>query len=148
MNNYLLAVMSVSFVMGIIGCSKEGYSSDEAITRGDIVIQSEVENFERFDDFLQNLSSNKGDTIRITGYTHEGDPIFVDLKYDGKVIQYTHDNTHDDYAGDNNKGIEKDVCTEIIEKEDEVGYTEFILTGCAQYDKSLMRIEEENVKTP
>src|SRR4051794_10471990 len=122
--------MSLSFVMGITGCSKEGYSSNEAITRGDIVIQSEVENFGRFEEFLKNLSDNKQDTIRITGYTHEGDPIFEDLKYDGKVIQYTHDNTHDEYAGENNKAIEKDVCTEITEKVVEEGCIEFVLTGC------------------
>jgi hypothetical protein len=107
-------------VISTIGCSSGAYSYEEVIKRGDIVYQVKVDNLERFEKFLDNLSNKKEDTIRVTNYTKEGDPIFEDLQFDGKSIQYTYDNSNDAYAG-NDKGIEKDVCTEIIKKENEQG---------------------------
>jgi hypothetical protein len=53
------------------------------------------------------------------------------LKFDGKVIQYSHDNTYDEFA-DNNRGIETDVCTEIIEEENIQGEVEFLISGCSK----------------
>lgn len=146
MNRFLLAKMIFSVVISTIGCSKEAYSYDEAVKRGDVVYQSEVDNFERFEQFLKKLSDKKEDSIRVTGYTHEGDPIFKDLQFDGKVIQYTYDYSNGEFAG-NDKGIEKDVCTKITEKDTEQGDVEFLISGCSKgYDQFLIRVEKDKLK--
>jgi hypothetical protein len=135
-----------SILVSIIGCSNRAYNSEEAIKRGDIVYQAKVANLERFEQFLINLSNKKEDTIRVTGYTDEGDPIFQDLQFDGKVIQYTYDNSNDDFAGDD-KGIKKDVCTEIIKKENEQTEVEFLISGCSKgNDRFLIRVEKDKLK--
>jgi len=132
---------------GIIGCSKNGaYNSEEAIKRGDIVYQNEVVNLERFEKFLINISNKKEDTIRVTGYTDEGDPIFKDLHFDGKIIHFTYDNSNDKFAG-KDKGIEKDVCTEIIKAENELGKIEFLISGCSKgNDQFLIQVDKDKLK--
>lgn len=134
-------------VISIIGCSRNGaYGYEEAIKKGDVVYQYGVVNLERFKQFLINLSNKKEDTLRVTGYTHEGDPIFHDLQFDGKVIQYTYDNSNDEFAG-NDKGIERDVCKEIIEKENAQGDVEFLISGCSKgNDRFLIRVEKNKLK--
>ncbi|ETI66175.1 DUF4362 domain-containing protein [Neobacillus vireti] len=147
MKRFLLAMMLLSIVISTIGCSSNGaYSSEEAIKRGDIVYQGEAANLERFEQFLLNLSNKKEDTIRVTGYTDEGDPIFKDLQFDGKDIQYTYDNSKDEYGG-KDKGIVKDVCTEITKKENEQGEVEFFISGCSKgNDGFLIRVEKDKLK--
>lgn len=146
MKRFLLIMILLLIVINTIGCSNEAYSYEEAIKRGDIVYRVRVDNLERFEKFLDNLSNKKEDAIRVTGYTIEGDPIFQDLQFDGKRIQYTHDNSNDAYAG-NGKGIEKDVCTEIIKKENEQGQDEFFVSGCSKgEDRFLILLEKEKLK--
>ncbi|MFJ5717842.1 DUF4362 domain-containing protein [Neobacillus sp. NPDC093127] len=148
MKRFLLAMMFLSIVISTIGCSSSGasYSSEEAIKRGDIVYQREAANLERFEQFLLNLSNKKEDTIRVTGYTDEGDPIFQDLQFDGKDIQYTYDNSKDEFGG-KDKGIKKDVCTEITKKENEQGEVEFFISGCSKgNDGFLIRVEKDKLK--
>lgn len=146
MKRVLFTMILFSLSGSIVGCSDKGYDSEEAIKRGDIVYQDEVANFERFEKFLSNLSSKNEDSIRVTGYTHEGDPIFQDLQFDGKAIQYIYDNSHDEYAG-NDKGIEKDNCTEIIEKENEQGEVDFFASGCSKGDdRFLFSVEKDKLK--
>ena len=139
MRRSLLGLCLIFVVLFILGCSnvanfsevvKSGaYSYEEAVKRGDIVFQAEVENFERFEQFLNNIANKTEDTIRITGYTHEGDPIFEDLHFDGNEIHYTHDNSHDEFAG-SDRGITKEVCKEIVDITTEQGNTEYWLSGC------------------
>lgn len=148
MRSFLFAGIFISFVISIIiGCSKnEAYNSEEAIKRGDVVYHSEVVNLKRFKQFLINLTNKKEDTLRVTGYTDEGGPIFQDLHFDGNVIQYTYDNSHDEFAG-NDKGKEKDVCTEIIDRANEQGEIEFLISGCSTgNDRILIRVEKEKLK--
>jgi hypothetical protein len=142
---FLFIVIIFLVAIGIIGCSKSGaYGSEEAIKRGDVVYQNEVVNLERFEQFLINLSNKKEDTIRITAYTHEGDPIFQDLQFDGEVIHYTYDNSNDEYAG-KDKGKETDVCKEVIEKENTQGETEYLISGCSKnLERILIRVEEKH----
>ena len=132
----------LSLLLFMMGCSQnEAYGLDEAIKRGDVVYQSEVINLERFEQFINNLSNKKEDKIRVTGYTHEGDPIFQDLQFDGKVIHYRFDNSNDEFAG-NDKGVQTDICTEIIEKENEQGEVEYLISGCSKnQDDFLIRVE-------
>lgn len=118
--------------MVIGGCSNnKAYGSEEAIKKGDVVYQNKVHNFKRFEQFLTNLSNKKEDSIRVTGYTDEGDPIFKDIKYDGKVIRYTYNDSNDAYGG-SEKGIKKDVCTNISEEENIQGEIDFIISGCTK----------------
>ncbi len=145
MKRFLFIVIIFLVAISIIGCSKSGaYGSEEAIKRGDVVYQNEVVNLERFEQFLINLFNKKADTIRITGYTHEGDPIFQDLQFDGEVIHYTYDNSNDEYAG-KDKGKETDVCKEVIEKENTQDETEYLISGCSKNpERILIRVEKKH----
>ncbi|HWL22581.1 MAG TPA: DUF4362 domain-containing protein [Ureibacillus sp.] len=145
MKRFILIVIIFLAAISIIGCSKSGaYGSEEAIKRGDIVYQNEVVNLERFEQFLINLSNKKEDTIRVTGYTQEGDPIFQDLQFGGEVIHYTYDNSNDEYAG-KDKGKETDVCKEVIEKENTQGEIEYLISGCSKnLERNLIRIEKKH----
>ncbi|WHY27775.1 DUF4362 domain-containing protein [Bacillus wiedmannii] len=146
MKRFLLIMILLLIVISTIGCSSGAYSYEEAIKKGDIVYQVKADNLERFEKFLDNLSNKKEDTIRVTSYTKEGDPIFEDLQFDGKSIQYTYDNSNDAYAG-NDKGIETDVCTEIIKKENEQGQDDFFVSGCSKGDdRFLIRVEKKKLK--
>ncbi len=137
-SRFLFFAISLLLVMSMIGCSQnEAYGSEEAIKRGDVVYQSEVINLERFEQFLSNLSKNKEDKIRVTGYTHEGDPIFQDLQFGGKFIQYRFDNSNDEFAG-NDRGIQTDVCTKIIEKEHIQGEIDYLVSGCSKNQEHLL----------
>jgi len=142
---FILIVIIFLAAISIIGCSKSGaYGSEEAIKRGDVVYQNEVVNLERFEQFLINLSNKKEDTIRVTGYTHEGDPVFQDLQFVGEVIHYTYDNSNDEYAG-KDKGKETDVCKEVIEKENIQGEIEYLISGCSKnLERNLIRIEKKH----
>jgi hypothetical protein len=140
----IFSVILFWVVIGIIGCSQsEAYGSEEAIKKGDIVYRKEVFNLERFEQFLINLSNKKEDTIRVTGYTDEGDPIFQDLQFDGKVIHYIYDNSNDEYGG-KDKGRETDVCKEVIGKESTQGEIDYLISGCSKnLPHFLIRVEKK-----
>jgi hypothetical protein len=146
MKRFLLIVILLSLVMNTIGCSLNGaYSSEEAIKRGDVVYQVEVANLERFEQFLTNLSRKEEDTVRVTGYTDEGDPIFQDLHFDGNVIHYTYDNSNDEFAG-KDKGKEKDICKQIINRENEQDEVEFLISDCSKGKaRFLLRVEKSKL---
>ena len=137
-----LGLVLLITAISTLGCGGSGYNSKEAIKRGDVVTRPDrVENLARFETFLENISNKKEDKIRVTGYTHEGEPIFEDLHYDGKELHYSHDNTNDKHSGDN-KGIEKDVCTDILKKENEQGKVAFYVSGCAEMEeRELLSVE-------
>lgn len=143
MGRFVFIVIILLVAISINGCSKSGdeaYGSKEAIKRGDVVYQNEVVNLERFEKFLINLSNKKEDTIRVTGYTHEGDPIFQDLRFDGEDIHYTYDNSNDEYAGED-KGKESDVCKEVIGKENTQGEIEYLIIGCSKnFERILIKV--------
>ncbi|MGG3889595.1 DUF4362 domain-containing protein [Metabacillus fastidiosus] len=145
MKSYLFIVILLFVVISISGCSKSGaYGSEEAIKRGDIVYRNEVVNLEKFEQFLINLSNKKEDTIRVTAYTHEGDPVFQDLRFDGEVIHYSYDNSNDKFAG-NDKGKDSDVCKEVIEKENTQGEIEYLISGCSKnLEHILISVEKKH----
>ncbi|KOS69342.1 hypothetical protein AEA09_12745 [Lysinibacillus contaminans] len=141
---YKLLLFTLLVLMTLAGCSNSGaYDSTEAIKRGDITFSPKgVHSLDRFEQFLNNVSTNKEDAVRVTSYTIEGDPIFEDLQYDGEKIQYSYDNSNDAFGG-NDKGIDSDVCTEIISKVNEQGKEEYYITGCSQNtDYVLLEIPE------
>jgi Domain of unknown function (DUF4362) len=124
----------------------EAYNMNEAKKRGDIIWGYEDYNIERFQEFLTNTNAKKEDEIRITSYTMEGDPIFKDLVFDGEKFHYTYDNSHDGYGGQD-KGIYKDICSEILMEEP--AEPAFILNGCSkQRDATeyfLIRLKPEDI---
>ncbi|OIK13778.1 DUF4362 domain-containing protein [Bacillus sp. MUM 13] len=109
-------------LMVLSGCTKteeessgsgSGYDSKEATKRGDVVFaHSGLKNFSRFEEFLNNMKNHEKDKIRVTGYSHEGDPIFTDLNYDGKAIKYTEDSSNDKHGGD--PALVRDNCTKLL----------------------------------
>lgn len=131
----------------LVGCASDNaptlqgskpYSYEKAIDRGDVVLFNEYYNLEAFTAFLSRVDSKEPASIRITGYTDEGDPIFKDLNYDGKQIQYTHDNTNDKFGGD--KGVWTDTCAKISSEGTEregVRYTVYSLSGCKKQEKQI-----------
>ncbi|WZX99124.1 DUF4362 domain-containing protein [Bacillus sp. FSL W7-1360] len=134
--------------ISMIGCSpKEAYDKEAAVDRGDVVVdyfQDRVYNFETFERFIQSISSGKEDAIRLTSYTLEGDPIFQDVQFDGKGINYSYNNSYDQFGGDD-RGIETDVCEGIIKEENEKGEADYLLTGCSEElneNRSIIRVDE------
>lgn len=124
-------------------CSNGAYNSDEAIERGDVVVQNGVENPGPFIEFVKSVQDKNEATLRITGYTKEGDPIFLDLEYDRNKFAFSHDNSHDQYGG-NDRGVTTDTCTEMEQREtpnDEIG---FYLTGCSkEKEHPLLELSKE-----
>jgi PBP1b-binding outer membrane lipoprotein LpoB len=147
MNKAVASVLLSLFF--IAGCSNQkGYGIEEAIEKGDVVSQDKAFNTERLEQFTKNLSINKEDAIRVTGYTVEGDPIFQDLQFDGKFIHYSHDNSNDKFGGENT-GIETDTCTKVVEEENIKGEIDYLISGCSKNpDNSyfLIRVEKNKLK--
>ncbi len=115
------------------GCTKgysqhKSYNSDEAIKKGDVVVTLGVQNFERFQEFTRNVENGIQSKVRIASYTIEGDPIFIDLEYDGKYIFYTNDYSNEEFG---TKEIIKDQCTKIDKKVNERNEYDYLISGCS-----------------
>ncbi|GGH27290.1 DUF4362 domain-containing protein [Paenibacillus segetis] len=121
-----LVLFSCSNSIGKESGSK-GYDADKAIQRGDVVDQhGRISNAERLDSFILSIDEKKVDKIRITRYTIEGDPIFFDFKYDGKVITYKYDNSNDKFGSSN---VRSTVCKNFT-KNTEGTTTEYKIEAC------------------
>lgn len=137
--------------MGCFGCTQsnsqhisqdKSYRSEEAIKKGDVVQTGiTVYNFERFEQFLNNYHGKKPDKIRVTSYTVEGDPIFIDLDYDGENIKYFHDSSNDEYGS---KEIVKDVCAMIIEEKKEQRKIDYSVSSCSKNNAYLVISIDQN----
>ncbi|WP_442637381.1 DUF4362 domain-containing protein [Rossellomorea marisflavi] len=127
-------------------CSNGAYNSDEAIERGDVVVQNGVENPGPFIEFVKSVEDKNEATLRITGYTKEGDPVFHDVEYDGSEFGFSFDNSHDKFGGED-IGVTTDTCTEMEQREtpnDEIG---FYLTGCSkEKEHRLLELSKEQWK--
>lgn len=70
------------------------YTKEMALYNNDIVDdQLEDYNFERLDQFIENVNLGIPDTVRITKFGIDGPPVTVVLQYDGNIIKYTADTT-------------------------------------------------------
>ncbi|QUG40052.1 DUF4362 domain-containing protein [Psychrobacillus sp. INOP01] len=89
-------------------------------------MHGEIENKERFEEFLNNVEKNQKDSIRVVSYTTEGDPMLKDLEYDGGVIKYTTDTRRDKFGVGS---ISNTSCTsvEVVETTER---TDYLLEGC------------------
>ena len=69
------------------------------------VHHSNNEEMKKYEDALKNIAK-KFDIgnpflLKITQFTHEGDPIVESISFDGKIITYHHDNSKDSYGEKN-----------------------------------------------
>ena len=98
MKKVLIIILSL-IIFICIGCSKDSYTSKTAIKNGDVVdVHGKQYNVEKLDKFIENVKNNNKDKVRITTYTIEGGAIITDLDYDGENINYTNDNTRDNFG--------------------------------------------------
>ncbi|OWR32407.1 hypothetical protein CDO73_02020 [Saccharibacillus sp. O23] len=107
------------------------YDAEQAGENGDIVIRPSGEqiNEDRWTDFRSAVDSGKKAYAQIVAYTIEGDPIFYDLNYDGSVIRFQYDNTHDAFG---TADRQFDTCKKIVEVPmEEVPGTKVLLDGCS-----------------
>ncbi|GAB6991103.1 DUF4362 domain-containing protein [Paenibacillus pini] len=104
------------------------YDSKLAEKNGDIIPNVDnVLNKNRWEAFLQNVKIGQNDSVQVTRYSIEGNPIFYNLDFDGKQVHYQFDATHDAFG---TQERHFDVCKEINSKQAEHG-TAYHLTGCS-----------------
>lgn len=105
------------------------YPPSEAIQHGDVVVgPGKIINLSDFTRFLNHVTHHQSDKVQITSYTSEGDPIFADLSFDGKIIHYTFDNSRDKFGGQN-KGRRTTICTGISTHRSPSGMA-YLVDGC------------------
>ncbi|MNP54603.1 hypothetical protein D3C76_1491710 [compost metagenome] len=105
-----------------------GYTRENAIRNGDIVIQSpdRIANREKAEAFFEHYSKQQPDWIRITFFTVEGDPVIHEVLYDGRMLWYLQDYSRDAYGV---RGRNLDQCTDVQPDQQEPVYW---ITGCSQ----------------
>lgn len=108
---------------------KAPYPAEDAVENGDVVQNFEgIHNLDKFESFLEAVEAGNKNEIRITTYTTKGDPIFYNLYFDEKNIQYGYDNTQDGFGNPEESG--QTYCLNIGAKEADEGL-EYFLNGCA-----------------
>lgn len=106
---------------------KENNIPDYNPSSEDIVdLHGEIENIERFKEFLNNVEDEQKDNIRVVRYTTEGDPMLHDLEYDGKAIISTTDTRRDKYG----KGSINTTTCNSIEMVETTERTDYLLDDC------------------
>lgn len=91
---YLLTPKSTKVIQDLIEDYR--YDSEQAVKNGDVVQTiGRVENFDVWEEFLEAVEQSRPASVQRVGYTIEGDPIFDNLNFEGKTINYVSDNTLD-----------------------------------------------------
>ncbi|MEK3975778.1 DUF4362 domain-containing protein [Psychrobacillus sp. FSL K6-1267] len=134
------------FAMLLIGCQEEGSViqsrlpslPDYTPSSEDIVdTHGDLQNFNRFEEFLSNLNNEQKDNLRIVTYTTEGDPILRDLAYDGNVIISKLDTRRDHFGAGSLKTTSCSSLVTVLSKT----RTDYELEGCQdEYDKNVLVI--------
>ncbi|SFL57798.1 protein of unknown function [Paenibacillus sp. 1_12] len=105
------------------------YRSEKAIQNGDVVnVHGTYTNLDKWHQFIESVKANQTGNIRITQYTIEGDPIFYELTYNGKLIKYTFDNSMDAFGSDLRRP--STTCKGLEKKKREQDLEGYVLTGC------------------
>lgn len=110
-------------------------SFGEAKEQGYVVAgPSGLANVDKMEKFFEDYQNKNKSKITLARYTDEGDPIFVDLEFDGERIVYAYDNTWDEFGGQD-KGVRETTCTQMGKRSgpraDQIG-TEYYLTSCSE----------------
>ncbi|MEK5448900.1 DUF4362 domain-containing protein [Paenibacillus sp. FSL R7-0331] len=114
--------------MVLAGCflteNAKGKLSHKINEQQDVVYYNGTDllNLNKLDEFLE----RKAGSQRIIQYTIEGDPLFMELRYEGDKLSIIYDNTEDAFGS---KEISRYTCSALERKE---GSTElkYTLTGC------------------
>ncbi|WP_422660609.1 DUF4362 domain-containing protein [Paenibacillus sp. EC2-1] len=105
----------------------------EAKSEGYVVTgPSGLANVDRLEEFYEDVQNKVKNRITIAHYTDEGDPIYIDLEFDGEKFIYVYDNTWDAFGGQD-KGVNEATCTELGKRVGPYGNlngTEYYLTSC------------------
>jgi hypothetical protein len=111
------------------------YSPELAEGNKDVVnLHGKWSNENVWNDFVDNVKKGTSDGIHITSYTIEGDPIFQDLIFNGRSIEYTFDNTHDAYGSPMKLSS---FCNAIVTSKTDNG-TEYRLSGCGEGEQEAL----------
>ena len=80
------------------------YEPEQAVANGDIVnVHGKLTGLDEWTKFVEQVKSGTPGEAHLVDYTIEGDPIFRDLLFDGQVIQYTYDNSMDNFGSPERK---------------------------------------------
>jgi len=88
---------------------------------------SSLKNGERLKEFVNHVREGETDSVRVIGYTKEGDPIIDDVTYDGGKIEVKRDATRDKYG---EQKVETYQCKSIEVRKNTSKQDEYNVTGC------------------
>jgi hypothetical protein len=88
-------------------------------------------NVDKLEAFYNDFNQKQNSQITIVHYTDEGDPVYLDLNYDGQTITYVYDNSWDGFGGED-KGVKETTCNMISLRTGsyETYGAEYFLSGC------------------
>ncbi len=124
--------MSEGIVYTDVRTIPKNYTSDMAISKGDVVIlNSNIYNKDKLNNFLNNINNNKDDHIQIVTYTQDGYPLIEQLYYVNGEITLVTDNTRHSLITNEDKEINTYKVENIIknDKEDLTVYIANLLNG-------------------
>jgi len=116
------------------GCSGP-YTPKDADKDGYVVVGSgpgQQANADKLEQFYTDFQHQVSSRVRIVHFTDEGDPVYLDLNSDGQAIQFTVDNSEDQFGGQN-KGKRSTVCKQMIKRtgtRGDTSGTEYDLKDC------------------
>lgn len=86
-----------------------------------------IDGLERMQMFYENAQNGIPSDLRIVHYTFEGDPIVVNLKYNGDTLEVIHDSSHDKFGSGE---ITTYTCRGLLEEVNPTN-TAYIAVGCS-----------------
>lgn len=127
------------------------YGSEQAAQFGDVSSgPSGVTHIEKWTAFLEQVEQQQPASIQVTKFTHEGDPIFHNLDYDGSRIRYAYDNSLDAFGKPEKK---QDTCQRLASEPtpnaSAESLTTYTLEGCESSggERFSFVVEQADLKT-
>ena len=130
---FLLCIVVLSFVCVKLFIKKQNENkpieSKPFVTKHSDVINrlNSLENGERLKEFVNHVKLGEKDSVRVIGYTIEGDPIIDNVAFDGKTLEVKHDTKRDKYG---EQKVETYQCKSIEVKQNTSKQDEYLLMGC------------------
>lgn len=98
MRKFLSISMMLLFLSGCSVNTQQSPNTYKHQEKDVINTHGSIENIEQLDQFVDDVNNEEVSKVRVVHYTIEGDPIFLDITYDGTSIQSRHDSTKDQYG--------------------------------------------------
>lgn len=109
---YVLTSDTTKKLKEIIGGIR--YDSKQAAANGDVVqFLNRIENYEAWERFMQSVDEKNPDSVHHVAYTIEGDPLFMDIDFDGQQIHYKYDATHDRFGSSETAFV---TCEKVVDE--------------------------------